>query len=267
MTEPRFHFHWQNLNEDKNGRVKGWPFHGRCWLHVRRDSGSSLTFRFSWNLWSRFCRASVDADPMESGLNASLALPPVALWFGVEGLRWKWLNNLRDAEGYLREGREVSLAVHSGSLWWRLWACTNGWSSKTPWWQHGSFDFPDFFLGRRKYSEEVLSEHDVIIPMPEGGYPARVKLERRTWKRSRWFAETRLGATVDLAKGIPHQGKGENSWDCGEDALMGMSCPSASTVEEAIAAVVRSALGSRRRYDGNVMAAYPAPEARVERQR
>ena len=60
--------------------------------------------------------------------------------------------------------------------------------------------------------------------MPEGKYPAHVKRERRTWKRPRWFTPLVRGYwDVDVESGIPVPGKGENSWDCDDDAIFASS--------------------------------------------
>ena len=90
-----------------------------------------------------------------------------------------------------------------------------------------------------------------VVPMPERAYPASVKLFESTWKRPRWFASRMVRAEVKIEKGIPFPGKGENSYDCGDDALFGLTCK-ADTVEQAIAETVESALRNRRRYGGSV---------------
>ena len=48
---------------------------------------------------------------------------------------------------------------------------------------------------------------------------------------------------------IPVPGKGENSWDCGEDATFSLSCPS-TTISEAIGEMVKSCMRTRERYAG-----------------
>jgi hypothetical protein len=83
-------------------------------------------------------------------------------------------------------------------------------------------------------------------------------MSRRIATRKRWFTQVNYSAEVEPRTPIPYQGKGENSWDCGEDGLHSMMGP-AQNLEEAIAATVRSVLGSRRKYDGDIMAKYPAP--------
>lgn len=64
----------------------------------------------------------------------------------------------------------------------------------------------------------------IEIQMPEGLYIGRARFEKAVWFRPRWpFRKLRLTTDVDMPKGIPFMGKGENSWDCGDDGLFGFS--------------------------------------------
>lgn len=149
---------------------------------------------------------------------------------------------------YLYEGkREIGVRIHDWALWWSFLELDGHWSSSDPWWMHGSFYPADFFLGRKQCSWELVEARDVTIPMPEGSYPAKARLERGTWKRPRWpFPESHLSVNIDIPKGVPVPGKGENSYDCGPDAIFGQSSPS-RTIEEGIGNVVASALRDRKR--------------------
>jgi len=84
----------------------------------------------------------------------------------------------------------------------------------------------DVILGRREYSEKVLQEGGVDIDMPEGVYKATFKRFISYWKRPRWFGVQSLHRiSMDIPVGIPHEGKGENSWDMGMDATFGVTMP------------------------------------------
>ena len=87
----------------------------------------------------------------------------------------------------------------------------------------------------------------VVIPMPEGIYHGTAKIELATWKRPLWFAKTQISTSIDCPKGIPFAGKGENSWDCGDDGLFGWGAEG-DVVEHAIAHGVEIVLTNRRRY-------------------
>jgi hypothetical protein len=183
----------------------------------------------------------------EDGQRLHVALPPFSFWLALP--LWS-----------VREDREVDVSIHNATIWWSIWRDPMGeWSRKVPRWREGNWCPVDTFLGRHKYTSHELSTRSVVIPMPEGSYLATVKLTRDVWKRPRWpFAREVFRATIDVPTGIPHEGKGENAWDCGKDALYGLTCR-AATVDQAIARTVERVLASRRKYDGDVMAAYPPP--------
>lgn len=86
-----------------------------------------------------------------------------------------------------------------------------------------------------------------VIPMPEGDYPAVASFERRVWVRKRSpFHRVRLDTSIDIPVGIPFSGKGENSWDMGEDALYGTGC-GGHDLQKAIEAVQKSVMDYRKR--------------------
>jgi len=134
-----------------------------------------------------------------------------------------------------------------------LWRDDSSWTNNKTFLEqrYWSMNFLNLLFGKWKYTERTVEERDVVIPMPEGNYPAKVKIFESAWKRPRWFPQKMIRASVDIKDDqlIPFPGKGENSWDCGMDGLRGMTCPE-KTVEAAIGAVVGSVLRSRRRYGG-----------------
>ncbi len=245
--------HWSSENEDRHGNAKGWPWHGRMWLH-----NGPRGARVEWNFWRWACGVHLDFDPSERSVSIGLQFPPVSLWFTVSGVgsdRFWLAVTGKESRWY---ERSIALSVHDSSVWWNLWTNPNEWRSSTPRWREGCWHVLDTLLGKTKYSSETLSTHTVKIPMPEGAYPASVVLNLDTWKRPRWFAKRLHRANIEVPKGIPHAGKGENSWDYGEDATFGLGT-TARTVDEAIGEMTACVLRSRRRYDGDVMAVYPAP--------
>lgn len=62
-------------------------------------------------------------------------------------------------------------------------------------------------------------------------------------------------------KGVPYEGKGENSWDCGEDGIFGIGTDKPS-YPALIARVVEHVLSQRKKRDGNMDAKYPDPAIR-----
>jgi hypothetical protein len=149
----------------------------------------------------------------------------------------------------------VSVRIHGGSIWWELWQKRHEWHSSTPRWRSGNFNPTDWALGRRVYSEQIVEGPvEVVVPMPEGSYPAIVTIKLCTWKRPRWAWPThRHTYNIDVLKPdgepngyIPVPGKGENSWDCGPDGIFSQS-GSGRTIESAIAGIVGGSLAERRR--------------------
>jgi hypothetical protein len=215
------HFHWQNLND---GPRKKFQIHGRAWLGRMGVEWCLPSGRLSFG-WSRDSeRVSVHLCCLLFGLYLSFS-------------RWK---NCPD--------REIRLAYYGGAIWYSIWANPNEWNSKDPWWKSThAIHLDDILLGRQRHTKETIETRDVLIPMPEGSYLASVEIVTAKWKRPRWFAHVKTCADVKIPKGIPFEGKGENSWDCGEDATYGMWTP-AESVEDAIGKVVVSVLKDRKRY-------------------
>lgn len=140
------------------------------------------------------------------------------------------------------EGRELSVRAHDGSVWLRLW--TEPWDGKVH-----VFHWKRFIIGKSTYSETVLEERDILVPMPEKAYQAHAKLTEVTWSYPRWFKTTIKRVSIDIPEGIPHEGKGENSWDCGRDATYGMTCQ-AKSIALGVGQLVGSVLHDRVRYGG-----------------
>lgn len=107
----------------------------------------------------------------------------------------------------------------------------------------------DRLFGRTICTTIEGEQEPVIVPMPEGNYPGRLKREERVWKRPRWpwIAQRRVDYWVDMDIGVPTPGKGENSWDCDDDGIFGTG---GKTKAEAVANVTSAALRQRERYAG-----------------
>ncbi len=208
--------------------------HFRCWLHFG-ERGRCARFAVDW--WSHFCFAEFAWDD-DHGWGFSLALPPFAVWASVD-LPWR-----------LKERRAINLRIHGGALWWHFWVNDNEWHSKTPKWRDGNFNAVDFLLGRQKCETQILEERAVSVPMPECAYDATAKLVLYTWRRPRWFAKQIKRVEIEIPQGIPHEGKGENSWDCGDDATFGLTTGECNSIPEGVGVLVGSVLRSRVKHGG-----------------
>jgi hypothetical protein len=238
-------FHSQNLNDKPGNRQGSKLLNGRAWLHAGR-----YTLGLQWVIGKIKFGAEVQVAPDAEGtLSGNLLLPLIQVYVHLDAPWGHRLNDLcRRKNQKYGNGRAVGFSVHSGALWWNVWADQMEWRRGDPKWMNGSFNPADFFLGRYRYSKREIERQEVVIPMPEGAYPATVVIEEAEWRRPRWpFPRRRMQADVKIPGGIPHQGKGENAWDCGDDATFGLGC-SARTVPEAIGEVVAVCLKDRRSY-------------------
>jgi hypothetical protein len=240
---PNGWFHYQNLNDFPDGSL-GPPIEGRCWLNF--DLENSLYF--SWFVKSNFCHLGLSLGDYDEKIVFKVAFPPIALWFGanIEKLSKLIDKHISKGDWY---AKNTEISIHDGSIWWRLFVRSGYWNKNIPRWRHGNFNVIDFILGENKYTNRVLKEEKIDIPMPEGNYPATIKMEMATWKRPRWFAKRLKRADIEMEKPIPFPGKGENSWDCGDDACYGMTTP-ARSIGEAIGKMVEHVLDNRLKRGG-----------------
>lgn len=202
---------------------------------------------FYW--WHKSCACTVEIENDEHNLQLHLALPPFNLFVSLASPLLS-----RFAKWALRgsyEGRQTGLKIHDWTLWWECWANSDCWSSRDPKWMRWTWHPLDTFFGRTNHTEREVAKMETLVQMPEKAYPCTVVMKDEAWKRPRlpWASHRTTRAHIDIPGGIPFPGKGENSWDCGEDATYGMTCP-ARTVEEGVAKVTASVLRDRTRYGG-----------------
>ncbi len=260
--------HWQNLNTKWAGHkeipVGSILRHGRAWFH-RKDRhsikhGSGDLFHVEWSILHSTLRSwSLSFDlfdgDSESDILMSISTPLFSFYFILEGViprRWAknhtWSHN-------------TGVTWMEGALHLEIYSCGNdcyycdGWKDHPKRWTGWSYWVHprDLIMGRTDYKSEIVETYQTEVAMPEKTYPATVKIEKTTWTRRRWpfslYPRVRLSAQIEVEGGVPVPGKGENSWDCGEDAIFstGSSTP---TVSAAVASLVTSALRTRERHGG-----------------
>jgi len=157
----------------------------------------------------------------------------IGMWLTFENFLPKNWYPFYESETYgrLPTEKEISISIHNKTLWWNFWTPTDEWSSKTPKYQNGCFHFIEFITGKSDYTTKEIEHKDFILPYYEGNYKIRVFKNNAQWKMRRrlfWFLdinadryEVKAGYVKDgewKDVPIPHEGKGENSWDCDEDA-------------------------------------------------
>lgn len=251
----RFWWHWQNLTqEDDRAKRRRFPWSGRAWLHSsKRPNGAigEIEWGFGKAAWST--RFGIKPRLLSVGVRHVFSIYltlPFRIWpfkpCEVYWLDWDlvWSFFLNESMSWPRRPRVSRL-------------------------REGRWRPRDTFFGRPVYAEQLVESRDVLIPMPEGPYPARAELKLATWRRPRWprwpLRIERMRCHIEVPIGIPHEGKGENSWDCGEDGIWGQTAQ-AQSIEEGVANLVESSLRNRRRYGKSEPGAYPHPDERARLQ-
>lgn len=232
----------------ERGYEKGW--HGRLALYL--DESCRRVFGIEYHVPSKCLSVRFSANHDDSPIQFSVNLLLAGAYFSFEH---PLMSKLRDkicslvsVDGVRKySGREFSVSVHDHAVWWEFGADDMGWSSKTPRWRKGAWH-P---IGRlmRQGDVELIEEREVLVPMPERSYKAKAKLERTRWgftKLPRYFDRIDHGFDIQMLEGeqIPFPGKGENAWDCDDDAAFGMS-GTARTIEDGIGRFVASVLRDR----------------------
>lgn len=211
-------------------------FNKRKWWHFSKNRGISIEISGFNSSPSAYIR--IDGDEGELKFHIGLF---IGVWLTFERFlprnwypqRWSKYTN-----SFLPEEREIYFAFHGGCFWWDLWV-SEEWSSysanKT--WRKGCWHIVDRIKGKHEYKTTPVEVKEYKIPFLEGNYNVLITKSERvdTWKR--WFTRKMLTFNVKVgyyddnknwvAQGVPVEGKGENSWDCGEDATYEMSFPGA----------------------------------------
>ena len=234
--------HWQNLND---APIKKYWLHARMWI-------GRLSICWCFPTEHIMISFGINGGDSNDELTFSFGCGLFALWLSLKFHSFTvghW-SEYTDKKFFINEEREFDLYYFNRALWIRLWGDPmGGWSRDMSWHLTSHcFRFDDFLFGKQIYSEKDITSGEIFIPMPEGCYKANFRQYIGIWKRTRLpFKTQRMMFTIDIPKGIPHEGKGENSWDCGEDGTYGLTAQSL-TVEKAIGEVVSCVLKSRKRY-------------------
>lgn len=165
--------------------------------------------------------------------------------------------------GYRTRDHRWGVTLWGWTIRWSWRESEWEWNRSDPWWRRFSVDLRDLFLGRMKCEVVKGETRNALVPMPEGAYPAVLTKKTRTWRRTRrpFWRKVRVEWDIQIPGGIPFMGKGEDSWDCGDDGLYGTG---GSSPENAVANTVEFALRSRAKYGeteetrGRVVLARPA---------
>ena len=221
-------------------------------LLVPRHSSFGIGLRFKWG-----------TNGSETPIDIAVHLSRLGdVWIGLSGIvPYRWLERRKPNGDTDYDSRVFEVNVSAERFTWEFWARDHHWSRSDPWWMHQSKTWRDLFFGRHETTSETIASGSTVVPMPERAYPARWETTRYTHRHTAPLGRLRdrlLGVRVhdrtDITPDtpIPVPGKGENSWDCGDDAIWSSSQPGAS-VHKAVAGLVESALTQRSRHGGEHM--------------
>lgn len=240
-------------SDDRKPRPK-WHHHG-VWLH-----GPQVEAHAEWNIFDRgfgvgfqFGRNGGESDV---GLNLYLGrLASVWLRLRSPWTKWARVREGKPMQYYARHSG-IRLFPHTGKLIDIEIDNLDGyWSRDQPWWRSFGVSRTDI-LGRNRVERTEIDSGAVRVPMPEGNYDATYKTEqwvrrhvRYPGKARDWFGvQSGISTSVDIPGGIPVEGKGENSYDCGMDGTFGITAP--GRVEQVVGTLVGSVQRDRNRYGG-----------------
>jgi hypothetical protein len=252
----------------------------RRWSHHHIHEGKRYERHF-WTLWKSNNNPKDPTDEKELGgisveyqlfrkgpsITASFTADPwnIKLHLGLGRLgqvfigfeRWRpvlWFAKhvlpKNPKHGYPEE-REIDISLHDRLICWSIWrepgVSRRGDRLNVVWsWDRWLFGSPEL-------AKSVLDFGTTVVPMPEGPYDAKWQVEEwtRTWPRFRRPKTSKHGE-ISVDGGIYVPGKGENSWDCGDDAIFSVGC-NEGTEQALVAKYVESVYRSRLNYGGTVV--------------
>lgn len=204
-------------------------FNKRKWWHLKNNRDIHIEFS-GWK-----CNPSiyfrVDADEREICFHIGMGF---GLWVVFNGFfPYSWYPKSVDKRyKFSRTDRELSLSIHGGRIWWNIWKDDEYWNRKS--WRKNNFDFVGTIKGKHKYEKFEEDRREFVLPFFEGNYNVEIIKYKRVDSYTRWpkrvmtTYEARFGYYENgewKEKPVPVEGKGENSWDCDEDATYKISFP------------------------------------------
>lgn len=193
-------------------------------------------------------------------LQIALYLGVVHIWLTYSA-RWvaRTLNKVSKMLGY-KYGRSFNSHVHVGRAL-SIVLFGDHTDDEAAWRYY--LDIPRLIKGKAKVTYETISEGETVIVMPEKRYAATYRVQRLTWHYPRWWRQSRVDIDLKVPEGIPHEGKGENSYDCGMDYTYGLSTTYKDSVRQACDELALIVIKDRQRHSSldqyaNVPSGLPA---------
>lgn len=220
-------------------------FDKRFWLYLPWNN--CLRFEFGRVKELRWIDFSWGMDHTE-GVQLSAGFG-YGFWLTWE-LPWSWMRLLH----FPKSEREFSLRWYVDNLHLSLfsddWGASIGASNNRHRWTLWD---NDWITGRDKYSKLVLWNGTGVVNVGQWDgdeYTVDVEFSKSIW-RNRFRTKERYGFWMDAQKGqypiVP--GKGENSWDIGDDAILGTGFDD-GTILEALEHYAEAVRSTRLRHGG-----------------
>lgn len=252
----RLHWHWQNLDEDLVKRPHSPQFmglglpdlrhQGRAWVdwYVRATDRKPLKIEVDWTTGKAVWSTGVSYSRTNRGtITLHASIRPIASLYLILKHLWPRRED--------QPSRTYSLSLVEDAIHYDFGKPGSGdeWHRDDPLnWMRGCRFWMDDVFGRAQHSREKTGPPvQAVACFPEGQYTLTLQRETSTWKRPRWpWPMVRKSVDIALERPPGFQGKGENSWDCGPDAIYGMSSEGHS-YEDAVATYVKAVLRERAR--------------------
>lgn len=212
----------------------------RMWLYMADNDNLYLEWHFFKA--ARHCLALIRHDGLEGQVTLSIGFP----WLFYFAFGWHCWKRFGAHYGD-HDQHTTGIKVYKFGIYFLVAADED--ESPLRWGWELKLHPKRFLLGRSEYSKRHIETIErVPVHLPEGIYLATVELFESSWKRPRWpFTKRILRADIEVDGGIAIPGKGENSWDIGDDAVFSQICP-AKTAGEAAKSLADSVMRTRQRY-------------------
>lgn len=215
-----FHFHTQDLS-----RESGRYLNKRGWISLKNSYKNLLRWEYCSG-WVLSCSVECDEENDMLGFSLGIIYFQIFIFFAVPFSI--------DKDSYL------SCYIHD----YTFWVTTEDYT-------YVAFSFLDFLFGKNEVTWKTIEEAARGIIFPEKIYPLSIKLKIRTDERPRLKARYSRCVEIECKEGILIPGKGENSWDCGDDSWYGYYGP-AETVAEGVDKLFEDVKRRRERYGGGL---------------
>lgn len=223
--------YFHHINYGKQDRINKHWFHHRWFFNTKKNaynieiaSGPSLRFEFQRG----------EAGDAQEGSQIIFGFLFFTIYLTFPLPSWMleqkkciatWDNN---REFYLVQGRKYGFYFYEWAFVWHFHSKVNESSSKDPWWMSIYFHIDEFFLGKKERVQRKWNERENIYFSIDG---QEFKINHIKWTSCNWFRtyipysiynRELFYVDIEIKKPPVFSGKGENSWDCGDDGIYGI---------------------------------------------